>query len=253
MYVVVCGNVFYIETFFDQTYQMSDRCRVIARSSSYGNWTTPWWIHVKVSGPIPSRSSIIFPDHTPDFFVFTRQAAHLSPSHPPSSPLSSLRRLFSSLLPFSRYSFWSGKHTREAFSAYHVCLPLQPDSVTGSMIEWCKSPRCFFVYHLTRGGGGGEKRRRLGVEACEIGWFFFLKKRKRGGEKEEEEVESWWRVPQQYLGTRTLLVWLSGPLGFNPFDIAWVPSMCQGYERVAAVERKAEGERERERRPRSFV
>lgn len=40
-------------------------------------------------------------------------------------------------------------------------------------------------------------------------------------------VKSCWRVRQRWLATRTMLVWLSGPLGFNPFDIAWVPSMCQ--------------------------
>lgn len=106
-----------------------------------------------------------FPNSCVCFFFFLKGG---SPPLFPSPP-----SLFPSLLPLL---LLRGKHTRtQSSSAYHLWLPLQPDSVTRSMIEWCKSPGAFRLPSHIRSGKGRR----------EIGWVKNKKKKKEREQKRE--------------------------------------------------------------------
>lgn len=161
---------------------------------------SPSWIHIKVLCQSLSPGSIIF---LIPFLIFVFLTGG-SPSLPPLPPF------------FSRYLFW-GVNTHAkllSLSSVTAATARQRNTIHDRVVQIAQ---CFRLPSRTRRGRG---------EAREIGWVK-KKKKKREGKKKEEEVESCWRVRQRWLATRTMLVWLSGPLGFNPFDIAWVPSMCQ--------------------------
>lgn len=154
-----------------------------------------------------SFSSPVFSAYHSKFLCFFKR---VGAQHYPSLPTS----LPTSLHPFfSHYFFWGvNTHTKlPSLSSVTAATARQRNTIHDRVVQ---IGRCFTISH--------EEGERL----CELGSV--KKKKKRKEKKGKKEVPCCWRKhgSSGWSRNENVLVWLSAPVGFNPFDITRVPSVC---------------------------